>query len=619
MEARPGGTRSRHGCLTCRRRHRKCDEEKPTCKVCRKTGRECEYGSDLKWAAVGHASSFATRRTKRMRETPARRRLDGSSQRSRTLSAASNQLRLGENEPSTVPANPTTNQNGDLEADMLIWPSMDLTPWDDSVPGLAWGSLIGVSLGADILPEQFEPSFRANTTENNQEIEPEGPVTSEVGSIISRPNPWPTKDSLGPLLSATLSSPSEEIAYTYYLNHTSSRIPAYDGPHNPYRKLCLVSVSYPLLLHTILYVSTVSMFNYGRTDSSLIAKHQSQASSLLQNATAFLRAENGKPGQEMPGRSHALSVLSLREVTLAAYLMHIVTEVMSGSQTAETFLQNAYQLMVELGYIESMPESYYARLLVHRFAIIDVVLAFLRRRKPIAPMSFVLYQQDEEMDQNEPSFRELTGCPQPVLAYLARISHLAYDVAAYQGDSLSHLAEAYQLETEMRVWGQRYPVPFALGVDQANAQISPADDRKDLDTLSECFYWTAQLLLARRVFLDPTSSPRVQFLRRHLFILMDRLPAGCGPDSSLPFPFYMAAREAMTSEDRDWVRKKHVEMINVYRDRSREIMMGLTEEIWSKADEAANGSVSGGHGSLVVLENDMYIHVLDTVASHFVF
>ncbi|UPK96424.1 hypothetical protein LCI18_007359 [Fusarium solani-melongenae] len=609
METRPGGTRSRHGLS---RLVRKCDEEKPACKVCRKTGRECEYGSDLKWTTVGHASSFATRHTKRMRETPARRRLDGSSQRTRTLSAASSQLRLGENEPSTVPANSTTSQNGDLELDMLISPSMSLTPWDDSVPDLAWGYLTGVSLGADILPEQFEPSFRA---ENNQEIEPEGPVTSEVGSIMSRP----TKDSLGPLLSATLSSPSEEIAYTYYLNHTSSRIPAYDGPNNPYRKLCLVSVSYPLLLHTILYVSTVSMFNYGRTDSSLIAKHQSQASSLLQNATAFLRAENGKPGQEMPGRSHALSVLSLREVTLAAYLMHIVTEVMSGSQTAETFLQNAYQLMVELGYIESMPESYYARLLVHRFAIIDVVLAFLRRRRPIAPMSFVLYQQDEEMDQSEPSFRELTGCPQPVLAYLARISHLAYDAAAYQGDSSPHLAEAYQLESEMRVWGQRYPVPFAQGVDQANTQISPVDDHKDLDTLSECFYWTAQLLLARRVFLDPTSSPRIQFLRRHLFILMDRLPAGCGPDSSLPFPFYMAAREAMTSQDRDWIRKKHAEMINVYRDRSREIMMGLTEEIWSKVDEAANGSVSGGHGSLVVLENDMYIHVLDTVASHFVF
>ncbi|KAF7125853.1 hypothetical protein CNMCM5793_002146 [Aspergillus hiratsukae] len=33
--------RGRTGCLTCRRRHLKCDEEKPTCARCRRTAREC--------------------------------------------------------------------------------------------------------------------------------------------------------------------------------------------------------------------------------------------------------------------------------------------------------------------------------------------------------------------------------------------------------------------------------------------------------------------------------------------------------------------------------------------------------------------------------------------------
>jgi hypothetical protein len=126
-----------------------------------------------------------------------------------------------------VPPNSTTNQNGDLGLDMLIPSAMGLTPWDDSVPELAWSSLIGVSLGADLLPEPFEPSFRVNTTDNNQEIEPEVPVTGGVGSIVSRPNPWPTKDSLGPLLSATLSSPSEEIAYTYCMPYSITANPSF--------------------------------------------------------------------------------------------------------------------------------------------------------------------------------------------------------------------------------------------------------------------------------------------------------------------------------------------------------------------------------------------------------
>lgn len=110
---------------------------------------------------------------------------------------------------------------------MLISSSMDLTPWEDPVPDLAWSSLIGVSLGADTLPEPLKPSFRVNTTDNNQEIEPEVPVTGEVDPIISRPTPLPTKDSLGPLLSATLSSPSEEIAYTYCMPYPMLTHPSF--------------------------------------------------------------------------------------------------------------------------------------------------------------------------------------------------------------------------------------------------------------------------------------------------------------------------------------------------------------------------------------------------------
>ncbi|KAL5341091.1 hypothetical protein BJX70DRAFT_386919 [Aspergillus crustosus] len=37
------GLRTRAGCLTCRTRHRKCDEKKPKCGPCTKSERECEY------------------------------------------------------------------------------------------------------------------------------------------------------------------------------------------------------------------------------------------------------------------------------------------------------------------------------------------------------------------------------------------------------------------------------------------------------------------------------------------------------------------------------------------------------------------------------------------------
>ena len=37
-------TRTRSGCLNCRRRKRKCDEARPTCSTCRRRGQACEWG-----------------------------------------------------------------------------------------------------------------------------------------------------------------------------------------------------------------------------------------------------------------------------------------------------------------------------------------------------------------------------------------------------------------------------------------------------------------------------------------------------------------------------------------------------------------------------------------------
>ncbi|RBR13040.1 hypothetical protein FVER53590_06641 [Fusarium verticillioides] len=40
-----GGSRSRDGCFNCRRRKRRCDEEKPTCRRCQRAGDECIFPS----------------------------------------------------------------------------------------------------------------------------------------------------------------------------------------------------------------------------------------------------------------------------------------------------------------------------------------------------------------------------------------------------------------------------------------------------------------------------------------------------------------------------------------------------------------------------------------------
>ncbi|KAG7432628.1 hypothetical protein Forpi1262_v007014 [Fusarium oxysporum f. sp. raphani] len=360
------------------------------------------------------------------------------------------------------------------------------------------------------------------------------------------------------------------------------------------------------------------MYNYCRGDLRVMEERRSQALRSLRSMERYLRFSNTREESSVSIENHAFSVLSLREVTLAAYLIHIASEVMTGSLTTDTHLRNAFKLVVELRYIDKMPEGFYSRFLVQRFAMIDVIMSLLRRRKPLAPEYFILYQQHEEADVCGPSFRELTGCPQPVLSFLARISTLATDVEL---ENDVRLAEAYQLETTMRDWGSRkYPMPLNIAA-RSNSPLSghgTASQDDHLSTLNACFYWMAHLLLARRVFLDPTASSRVQLYRKHLFALIDRLPPGCGPDSSLPIPFYMAAREAIVPLDREWVRQKHAEMIAIYPDRSRELMMSLTEDIWSMSDGEYHDLVLKGPWDLPWMDDDMNVRMKDSQAMHFI-
>ncbi|KAI1608889.1 fungal-specific transcription factor domain-containing protein [Exophiala viscosa] len=391
--------------------------------------------------------------------------------------------------------------------------------------------------------------------------------------------------------------------------HVSGSIPAHDRKDNPYRKSCLIAVSYPTLLHTIIAVATDHMYNYGRSSIDLTTSRHSRALKSLQESLKVLAQTEEKPKSndsvigDSGNYSYAYSVLSPRDVVLAAILMQIVSNVMTGSDSAEAHMRIAAHFLREMGLLYQPGQSFFPRLLVQRFAMVDVVLSFLRHRDPLAPPDFILYQPNQHFDLSEPSFREMTG-----------ISFLNGRVMS--GMTPDIFAEAYLLESEMRVWGRKYHENLQ-GKQECLLAIPPPDSQnsdRNLDVLGECFYWTGHLLLMRRVLLDPTTAPRVQMVRNHLFRLIDCLPTGCRPDSSVPFPFYMAAREAISADQRAWVRNKHAIMRKVYRDRARDLMMASIEEIWAKADSSASSHTEVDH-----IRTEGRIKEIDRRSSHFMF
>ncbi|GLI79565.1 hypothetical protein PoHVEF18_007902 [Penicillium ochrochloron] len=361
----------------------------------------------------------------------------------------------------------------------------------------------------------------------------------------------------------------------------SSNIPALDGPDNPYRQLSFTALSCPVLLETIVCIATEHMLNFGLVDVSTAARHQQRMLRTIGQNLQLIES-----GDTCETRAIVTANNSEHEALFAAVILQGVIVAQSADGVLEPHVRCAAFLMEVLNHFRQVPHNILGRMTVQRFAMVDVMLAISRQRRPFSPRDFVLHLPDAETwDHTEPSFHKMTGCTQPLMCFLVRISHLACDV----DDRLERcapisdlLSQAHSLENDLRAWGEHYP-----------GRASEQGIRAPLDILTECFYWTAHLLLARRVFQDHTRSPRVQHLTRTCFDLMDQLSTGVGPDSSLPQPFYLAAREAITLEDRAWVRQKHESMTNYYREQQRNLAMQLTQRIWEIEDQQFHLEVHG--------------------------
>jgi hypothetical protein len=341
------------------------------------------------------------------------------------------------------------------------------------------------------------------------------------------------------------------------------------------------------------------MLNFGLVDVSTAARHQQRMLRTIGQNLQLIES-----GDTCETRAIVTTNNPAHEALFAAVILQGVIVAQSADGVLEPHVRCAAFLMEVLNHFRQVPHNILGRMTVQRFAMVDVMLAISRQRRPFSPKDFVLHLPDAETwDHTEPSFHKMTGCPQPLMCLLVRISHLACDV----DDRVEHcapisdlLSRAHSLENDLRAWGEHYP-----------AHSSEQGIRAPLDILTECFYWTAHLLLARRVFQDHTRSPRVQHLTRTCFDLMGQLSTGVGPDSSLPQPFYLAAREAITLEDRAWVRQKHESMTNYYREQQRNLAMQLTQRIWEIEDQQFRNGTA--------VQSDKLIKKLDRDSCLFIF
>jgi hypothetical protein len=317
-----------------------------------------------------------------------------------------------------------------------------------------------------------------------------------------------------------------------------------------------------------------------------------QAISKHDRAIRLIRAQlvDWKPSSTSSSNmSSANGEINADQAMLAAILLQpaIVAFSDGAASSAQTYLDIAFYVLNELKYFEnaSIMDSFFPRLLIQRFAMVDVGLSVYGRRRPRTSLHnwFAQPSKDNVFDVGQPSFHEMTGCPHLVFTYLLRVMHLAADIIDCSREKKGIYNDAIVIETELRV--------YDLG--HTNSQsLELSNPYTSSGSIARAFTYAILLLLLRRVFAEPSSSPRVQHTISTIFKLIDSIPTTradvtsgaysirSGVDSASGLPFYLAAREAITKEDQDWVRQKHDKWRKVYPNPARVRLMEVAERIW---------------------------------------
>lgn len=374
------------------------------------------------------------------------------------------------------------------------------------------------------------------------------------------------------------------------VHRLAGELQAYDSLDNPYRRLSLLGLGHPVLLHTILSCASEHMASNGLCSMQT-------AISLHVRAIRSIRTELSQPRSPgTPDTSEAVSAgleMTSDQALLSAILLQVAVVAFSSSAaaSAQTHLTSAFHILNELGYLQTprTMDLFVAKTLVQRFAMVDIGVCAYHRRRPRISLDtwFVQSEHHAALDEMQPSFLEMTGCSHIVFTFLVRVMHLAADVQECSRQKSDIYSDAIALETGMRLHDVENQQKMAAKASEAISTIHTI-------ALCRAFTHAALLLLFRRVFAEPTPSVRVQHSISAIFSCLEKVPvtlpsspprtnlAVSGVDSATGLPFYLAAREAVTAEDQDWIRRKHEQWRKVYPNPSRVRLMEVAERLWQE-------------------------------------
>ncbi|KIW25181.1 uncharacterized protein PV07_10840 [Cladophialophora immunda] len=355
---------------------------------------------------------------------------------------------------------------------------------------------------------------------------------------------------------------------------------AYDGAQNPYRKFSMMAMTSPLVGNTIVSHAIEWMFHWGRVSAERTLQRQHLALDSLRKAIGGMNVDLTSNRIEIQRDSSPSGQQCFQTdlVMLAAVLMQVANSFFIGLVGVDVHLNIALHFLQSLNILDTPCEGFVLRFLLQRFAMLDITTSLTQNRRPYLSLTCWFLWPDPKLDVSEPPFREMTGCPQPLWVFLARLCHLRSDLSDESGSFSKGLAAAFQIETELRVYGESMAV-LDLNGDYARES---GPEAIYYHTLGQCWYWCAHLVLQLQIYKDPKWSPRVQETVTIIMTLMKTIPVTCNPSSRTSTPLCLLASGVCAQEDKKWVTERNDELRKVFPCMTRDETMTLIQETWQE-------------------------------------
>ncbi|KLO82501.1 uncharacterized protein LW93_9705 [Fusarium fujikuroi] len=509
------------GCLTCKRRKKKCDERKPSCSDCRRLCLDCSWPT----------------------ERASRPRLSGWTNES-WLSAEQVLDLSSETSPSPNPSPGSVQSNVDLSIADLLCQMSTSVPVDGA--------------DVDITATLPELSWDLTTDPGWLDILPETPLIAE-DSPDSLPNT--TLTLYTPSLVPDMTSPHDKALLNHYSNIVASVLSRHpNSTSNPYLSyLVPMAVSNQLILHCVLALS---------------ATHWQKLQPDMRDRALY---HKGQATQSLAGLLPHVDGGSV-DVALVSCLLLCMSELFDGTSAGwKLHLQGAKRLLSTVKSQTGGNLTGHFKFFVKLARFLDSAATTSTCKPPLIDDKTVATTPEPTEDASNDD-AAVYGIPKELFHMVDRVNNLA----SKRGTRVDEASEALFREEAERVQGRLDNWAYDYGgLAGAVASLSPTND--DVLHATTAYEWALRLRL-HQITEGYSLTEKVFECVQHILDSAQKIRYGSPLESCLLFPLVMAGGACNCLEQRMVVQDRLMIMERTcgfgYVHQSRE----LVETVWKRRE-----------------------------------